>query len=102
MALPAILAATAALPVMGMGAQMNAQPQQKQSTASGIPGQEEWQKLVTAARKEGKVMLYGDSPAVKGKLAETFLKKYGVEIEIMIARPAETAEKLQRERRAGI
>jgi len=92
----------------GLGAPAATAALQKQPAAlapggaSGSLRQEEWQKLVAAAKKEGKLILYGDSPAIQGPLAETFLKKYGVTIEMVIARPTQVAEKLQRERRAGI
>ncbi len=69
---------------------------------SKMPNQDAWQKLVQAAKGEGKVTLYSDASWFKGPFVDTFLNRYGVQIEIIVARPTELAEKLQRERRAGL
>ncbi len=60
----------------------------------------EWDKLVAAAQKEGTVSIYGNlPPAVKNKLVAAFKTKYGVNVEILVGRPAELVNKVRAERR---
>lgn len=66
--------------------------------------QERWEKALTAARKERKIVVYGlsSAPALK-KVAPTFNKKYNLDLEaISIPRGAELAARIFTERRAGL
>ncbi len=65
--------------------------------------QDDWDKVVREARKEGKVTVYGDalgdtSPAWKA----AFKRKYGIDIDFLMGRGGEMAQKLLSERRAGL
>ncbi|MBI4333177.1 MAG: extracellular solute-binding protein [Chloroflexi bacterium] len=55
------------------------------------------------AKKEGKVVLYGEiGPALKAKLIDGFEKKYGIEIEFVVGRPPEVAQRYLQERTANL
>lgn len=72
-------------------------------TASKIPAPGQWDKLLSSARAEGKVVIVTSmGPEVKGALVKAFQDKYGIEVDFMIMRGQETVVKLQNERRAGI
>ncbi|MBI4332205.1 MAG: extracellular solute-binding protein [Chloroflexi bacterium] len=63
----------------------------------------EWQQLVAAARKEGKVMVYtdrgGDTPR---QLAEAFEKRFDIKMEFLVGRGEELTQKIQTEKNAGL
>ncbi len=62
-----------------------------------------WDKLVAAAQKEGTVSIYGNlPPVVKNKLVAAFKAKYGINVEILVGRPAELVNKVRAERRNNI
>src|SRR3990167_5420427 len=62
----------------------------------------EWETVQKAARKEGIVTLYTpSSPELRIAISEP-MKEYGITVEIISGRGAEVAEKILRERRAGI
>ena len=61
---------------------------------------DEWQKIIDAARKEGRVVIFsGNSIRPVG---DAFYNKYGVEAEILVGRGGEFGAKLFAERRAGL
>lgn len=64
----------------------------------------EWQKALEEARKEGKVVLYigGIHPEVRNAMKNEIKKEYGLELELVAGRGPELAEKILRERRAGL
>lgn len=66
--------------------------------------EQKWDQLLAAAKKEGKVTVYGGvTPDLKTRLMEGFQKKnYGIEIDVYTATPTEVAERYFRERRAGL
>lgn len=67
------------------------------------PGWEaEWEQTQKDARKEGKVVLYAIVVSDIRDAIATAMKKYGIELESMGGRGNEIAEKVIRERRAGI
>lgn len=72
------------------------------STSGGW--EEEWQKTLAAAKKEGKVVLYGGdiSGEMRHQLSEAFTDKYGLVIEIEIARGTLLTERVARERKTGL
>jgi iron(III) transport system substrate-binding protein len=63
----------------------------------------EWQKVVQAAKKEGKVALYaaGIGVRVHKEIGLAFEKKYGIRFEILEARASELRERIRTEQAAG-
>jgi iron(III) transport system substrate-binding protein len=65
--------------------------------------QADWDKVVEAARKEGKVVLYTANVGVKfhHDIAAAFQKRYGIPVEILEARASEIRERIRTEQAAG-
>ncbi|MBI4332109.1 MAG: extracellular solute-binding protein [Chloroflexi bacterium] len=65
--------------------------------------QEEWERVVREAKKEGNIAIYAafGSP-VKIALIESFKQKYGMELDITMGRAPEISQKLITENRAGL
>jgi len=72
-------------------------------TAIGAP-KADWDKLVEAAKKEGKVMIYGrGDPEVRKQLTKAFSDKYGIDLEfVYLHRGGEMIGKMKKERGAGL
>ena len=69
--------------------------------AADAPG--EWNKIVEAAKKEGKVVVGGPPTAVLRKqFKETFEKKFGIELEILSAPGPQNASRAMSEFKAGV
>lgn len=67
------------------------------------PWQKEWDKVLEAAKKEGKVVVYSTGGAETRSIITRLLKeKFGLNAEMITARGAEVAEKVLAERRAGL
>jgi iron(III) transport system substrate-binding protein len=65
--------------------------------------QKAWDDTLTAARKEGKVVVAGPPDAeVRKHLPEAFKKRFGITMEYQSARGTDSATKLRAERAAGI
>jgi iron(III) transport system substrate-binding protein len=67
------------------------------------PPEAEWRKVVEAARKEGKVVVYSGavgSPVVP-KVGAAFEAKYGIRMELLEARASELRERIRTEQTAG-
>src|SRR3990167_4206248 len=64
----------------------------------------EWEGEVSAAKKEGKVVIYSSGIAVDPKIAliSGIKKNYGLDAEILLGRGEEISQKIFSERRAGI
>jgi iron(III) transport system substrate-binding protein len=63
----------------------------------------EWDTLVAAAQKEGKVVLLGPpDPQVRQELPAAFKARYGITVEYLGTRSTESSAKLRAERSAGI
>ncbi len=63
----------------------------------------EWDNLVSAAQKEGTIVIYSNQPpAVRNTIIPAFKEKYKINVEFSPGRPAELVAKLQQERRAGL
>lgn len=87
-------------------------PKQADITQAPLPDQEktkagwelEWQKALTYARKEGRVVVYGPPGAdIRRALTEEFQKAYpGIEVSYTGAAGAQTVPKVKAERRAGL
>jgi hypothetical protein len=65
--------------------------------------QEEWTKIVEAAKKEGKIVAGGPPTAVlRQKYKETFEKKFGLELELLSAPGPQNAGRAAAEFKAGV
>lgn len=63
----------------------------------------EWERLVSAAKREGKVVIFsGIGGEVRLQLPEGFKKRYGIATEWVTAGGAQLREKILSERRAGL
>lgn len=70
---------------------------------SGPIWQVEWDKLIQAAKKEGRVTIYGSMETRQRiGIQESFRKKFGMEAEIISGRSDEISTRLFQERRAGL
>jgi iron(III) transport system substrate-binding protein len=66
-------------------------------------GDAEWKKVVDAAKKEGKVVMYSGavgSPVIP-KIAAAFEAKYGIRMEVLEARASELRERVRTEQASG-
>jgi iron(III) transport system substrate-binding protein len=65
--------------------------------------QEEWKKIVEAAKKEGKIVAGGPPTAIlRQKYKETFEKKFGLELELLSAPGPQNAGRAAAEFKAGV
>jgi ABC-type Fe3+ transport system substrate-binding protein len=72
-------------------------------SAFSAEAQEEWKKVIEAARKEGKVVAGGPPTGVlRQKFKETFEKKFGIELELISAPGPQNASRAQAEFKAGV
>ena len=72
---------------------------QQSKTARSV----EWDKLVDAAKKEGKVTVSVPASAeVKKQLEDNFKKRYGIEVEIFTARGSAGVRRMADEFKAGV
>lgn len=63
----------------------------------------EWEKLVVAAKREGRVVWLGTVGAeVRRAVTEAFGSKYGIKVEVIAGRASEVGAKIMSERRAGL
>ncbi|MBI4334589.1 MAG: extracellular solute-binding protein [Chloroflexi bacterium] len=62
-----------------------------------------WDKLLAAAKKEGKVVIYSSAPTeARNGLSNAFRGKYGIDLEFTPGRNVELNAKIERENRAGL
>lgn len=71
--------------------------------AAQAPADAEWKKVVDAAKKEGKVVVYNGAVGTPTlpKIAAAFEGKYGVRVEVLEARASELRERIRTEQAAG-
>ncbi|MBI4331105.1 MAG: extracellular solute-binding protein, partial [Chloroflexi bacterium] len=63
----------------------------------------DWDRLVAAAKKEGKVMIYSSQLGTQIRdTVEPFKKKYGIKVDFLIGRGEELTQRLQTEKSAGL
>lgn len=68
-----------------------------------LPWQQEWDKLVIEAKKEGKLIIFSSlGGEARTPLTTAFKSKFGIDIEMIIGKGAEISQKLLSERNAGI
>jgi len=71
--------------------------------AAGADWKAEWENVVTAAKKEGKVAVYTTAPGEMRKALQSgFKEKFGIDVEVVSFRGGEMGARLLNERRAGI
>lgn len=77
-------------------------PPQTEGSSQSATG--EWDKLISLAKKEGRLSLYSStgSAELKTPLVKAMKEKFGFVLELIVARGDELAIKLQNERKAGI
>jgi iron(III) transport system substrate-binding protein len=81
--------------------QPTAQPAQPAQPASDW--EKQWQELIEAARKEGKVVMSGPpTPEVRTQVPARFKERFGVEIEYLGGRRGDLVVRLASERAAGV
>jgi iron(III) transport system substrate-binding protein len=72
-------------------------------TAHSQDSQAQWDALVTAAKKEGKVVILAPpDPQVRRVLPAAFKARFGVTVEYLGGRSSESAAKMRAERAAGV
>lgn len=73
------------------------------STQSRASWEIEWAQTIKKGRDEGKLVLFTTwRPELRKTLADAFKAKYGIEIEYILGRGNDIAEKIIRERKAGV
>ena len=73
------------------------------NTLRAAEAPEEWQKVVEAAKKEGKVVVGGPPTSVlRQKFKETFEKRFGIELELISAPGPQNASRAMSEFKAGV
>lgn len=79
-------------------------PQAAQKPLSSDSWEARWEKTLQAARKEGRVVVYGGSTAgaLKLQAVEPFRKKFGIELEALTMSGSEIRAKIRGERNAGL
>ncbi len=98
-------ACTAAVPVTAPSGKSsdssNGSSAQPGATVASV--QENWDRIVAAAKKEGAVRIYtsGSGPTTSA-LTAAFKQRYGLDAEYVTARPPELLQKVLSERRAGL
>ncbi len=76
---------------------------QKAQAVSKAPWEEEWQNILTRAKKEGKVVIYSSTGSeTRTGLVSAFHDKYGLTVDYITGKGVDVIEKLMAERKAGI
>ncbi|MBI4330551.1 MAG: extracellular solute-binding protein [Chloroflexi bacterium] len=75
----------------------------QQPVSSNQPPGDEWGRILTAAKAEGGVTIYGStSPETRQTVSEAFHSKFGIRIDWVTGRGNETVQKILSEQRANI
>ncbi len=65
--------------------------------------EQKWEQLVASAKKEGKVVVYGNvGPLLKKNLTDGFKGRFGIEMEFVVGRPPEVATRYLQERTGNL
>lgn len=66
-------------------------------------GDKEWQEVIAAAKKEGKVVVAGSpDPVMRNDVIPRFTSRYGITVEFVAGRSSQIAARVETERAAGI
>ncbi len=96
-------AASVAAPAPHAPAQQAAPSVPAASAPTRAAWEEEWERWVEGAKKEGKLVLYSTGgTTLRTALSQAFKQKFGIALEVVSGKGAEMAEKLMTERRAGL
>lgn len=67
------------------------------------PDKPEWDKIVAAAKKEGKLVIYAElDPDTRQALSSVFGRKFGIQLEFVAGKSAEISKRYLSERGAGL
>ncbi len=107
---PYVLLATVAVLLLFSCASAQSTPPAapKETSREGVAapkpgGQEKWDQLVSAAKKEGRVVLYGEiGPELRAAISEAFQKKFGIEMDVVSAKTGEIAQRFLKEDQANV
>lgn len=73
------------------------------SAAQSTAGEKEWNAVVEAAKKEGKVVVAGSpDPVMRNEIIPKFKERYGVAVEFLAGRSSEISARVKTERASGI
>lgn len=73
------------------------------SAAQGVASEKEWNAVVDAAKKEGKVVVAGSpDPVMRNEIIPKFKERYGVAVEFLAGRSSEISARVKTERASGI
>ncbi|HLB29743.1 MAG TPA: hypothetical protein VJM69_06415, partial [Dehalococcoidia bacterium] len=91
------------LALAACAAEEKATPAPAGPTAAAKPDwEQEWERVVEAAKKEGRVALIGPQGSeVRRALTDPFKQKYGIDVEILGGSGSELAARVKTEREAG-
>lgn len=65
--------------------------------------QEKWDRLLADAKKEGKVMMYGEvGPDLRTQLGQAFQKQFGIEIDVVSGKAPEVAQRFLSENQSNV
>ncbi len=79
------------------------QPTVKSSPVATASPQSEWDRLVADAKKEGSVSIYaGPVGAARQAMMDAFRQKYGISLDIVMARGSEVLARIDSERKANL
>ena len=71
--------------------------------AAQTKGDEEWQEILNAAKKEGKVVVAGSpDPVMRNEIIPKFTARYGIPVEFIAGRSSQIVARVKTERSAGI
>lgn len=71
--------------------------------AQTLSGDQQWQEVVNAAKKEGKVVVAGSpDPVMRSEIIPKFTARYGIPIEFIAGRSSQIVARVGTERSAGI
>lgn len=78
-------------------------PNKEQPAATKAAWEQKWDTLIAGAKKEGKVVMYGEiGQILREKLTRDFQNNYGIQIDFVIGRPPEVAQRYLQERAANL
>jgi ABC-type Fe3+ transport system substrate-binding protein len=73
------------------------------SAAAQSKGEQEWNEILAAARKEGKVVVMGSpDPVMRNEVIPKFTARFKISVEFVAGRSSEIVARLRNERAAGI
>lgn len=96
------------IPSMSCAIRSKPLPEQKKTAAPGVPvttltWEEDWEKAIKAAQREGKVVIYsGSSPEIREAQRKAFEERFKITLEQIPGQATQLAQKILSEYRANI